>query len=292
MNLFQILGDTIANFRKNDGFNRAAAISFYAFFSLIPVMILLTSVLGLVFGSRAGLLDKVIAMTKENFPYMGDRVISDLRGLSRSWMAFEWLSIVMLVWSAEMVFNSVAKALTSIFDVSDSYGFFKRKLYNILVLIVGVAAAIVSIGATAGAKLAMKANLNATGVPELTGVFHRIIVFAIKNVMPFGLMVVAVLFVYRVFAGGKLNLRYALYGSLLFTSLWEGAKQIFAWYVYNFPNYNRFYGSLGTIMMLLAWFFFSAVIFLMSASFAAEAYKLTLCPGEKERKQRVAPDNR
>ncbi|MBI5468270.1 MAG: YihY/virulence factor BrkB family protein, partial [Deltaproteobacteria bacterium] len=57
-----------------------------------------------------------------------------------------------------------------------------------------------------------------------------------------------------------------------FTALWELAKQLFAWYVSNFGAYNKFYGSLETLMLLLLWIFYSSNIFLFSACVAKSAY--------------------
>ncbi|TAN64055.1 YihY/virulence factor BrkB family protein [bacterium] len=273
MRFFRIIRDSVSAFRRADGFNRAAAISFYAFFSLIPVMLLLTAVLGFLLGSSAGLLDKVVALTKENFPYVSDRVVSDLRGLSRSWKTFGWLSLIMLIWSAEMVFNSVSEALIVIFDVKKSYGFFRKKIFNVLVLCVAAITSLVSIASTAAAKLALKYSVKPLKATGLWAVYSSAVGFVVNDMLPFVLMVASVFVVYRVFSAKNLNMRYALYGSVFFTAMWEAAKQIFAWYVSNYPNYNKFYGSLGTIMMLLAWFFFSAIIFLFSASVATAAYK-------------------
>ena len=83
-------------------------------------------------------------------------------------------------------------------------------------------------------------------------------------------LVIAV--VYRVLAGGNLDLRHAFFGSALFAILWEAAKQLFALYVSNFLSYNKFYGSLGTLMILLLWIFYTMNIFLFAASMARASY--------------------
>ncbi len=269
MKFFKILSVGISIFRKNDCFNRAAAISFYAFFSLIPVMLFVVAVLGFVLGSRAGLLEKVVAMTRENLPYLSAHIINDLTGLSKSWKTFGWISVVLLLASAETVFNSVAMGLIAVFDMKENYGFFRRKVVNVLVLFSVALASLVSIAATAWVKLALKSN---TGIPGVDRAYRFVVFIALESALPFALMVLSVTLVYRVFSGARLNLKYALYGALGFTALWETGKQIFAWYVSNFPTYNKFYGSLGTVMMLLLWFFLSANMFLLCASFAAAAY--------------------
>jgi len=99
--------------------------------------------------------------------------------------------------------------------------------------------------------------------------------FALKYLLPFVIMVSATSAVFKIFSGPHLSFLYAFYGSVIFTLVWEFAKHMFALYISYFPYYNKFYGSLGAIMILLLWLFFTAVIFLFSASVARAAYLKT-----------------
>lgn len=264
-----IVWNGIRIFNKNSCFNAAAAISFYAFFALIPLMILITAALGYVLGTHEGLLDKVIAMVKQNIPYISDRIINDVRGLAKTWKTFGWLSLIFLLSSAEMVLEATATTLTSIFETGEKFRFFRRKVVNFLVLLLAVFASFLSISITAASIILGKVRPNIPGIDIL---YYLLQSLAFKLILPFLLMSSIVAVVFRILSGPNLNLRYALYGSFLFTALWEAAKQLFTWYVYNFPAYNRFYGSLGTLMVLLLWIFYSANIFLFSASVAKAAY--------------------
>lgn len=270
MSLLKALMDGLAIFRRNNCLNRAAAISFYAFFSLMPALLLITAVVGFILGSHAGLLERVVNLTKQNLPYLSSHVVNDLAGLSRSWKTFGWISVVMLVLSAELVFNALAEALIAIFDTRERYGFFRRKIGNIAIFLLAAVSMLVSVAATALAKVALRAD---TGISAVNLGYRAAVNLLLNLVLPFLLIVGAVVLVYRMFAGRNLSLRYAFYGSLVFALLWETAKHVFAWYVSNFAYYNKFYGSLGTVMIFLIWFFFSANIFLLSASLAAAAYK-------------------
>ncbi len=267
--LFIIFKDGAHLFLERSCFNRAAAVSFYAFFSLIPIMLFVTAGLGFILGTRTGLLDKVIDMTKVSLPYLSDSVISDLQGLAKAWRTFGWLSILILLSSAEMVLNSTAEALTTIFDMRKRWGFFRRRVVNMLVLLMAIFTALFSIMVTAVAKVITELDTTVLGI-DLG--YYLIESLTLKYIMPFVIVVVAAAVVFRIFSGPHLNFRYALYGSLLFTVIWEIAKHLFALYISYFPSYNKFYGSLGAIMVLLLWLFFTLSIFLFSASIARVAY--------------------
>ncbi|MBI5344642.1 MAG: YihY/virulence factor BrkB family protein [Deltaproteobacteria bacterium] len=268
--LFSIIWSAIRIFRKSGSLDRAAAISFYFLFSLMPIMFFIAAALGVILGGRAGLLEKVAAMAKESFPYLSGRLSGDLKGLSSSWNAFGWVSLIILISSAELVLAALSDALIAIFDVRERFGFFRRKAVHFAVLLTAVAAALASAVVTAGVKIAQKIDVSVFGVDIA---YYLIESLTLKYILPFSLVVLSVSAVYRISSGPNLNMRYSFYGSIVFSVLWEAAKNVFAWYIVFFPAYNRFYGSLGAIMVLLAWIFLTANLFLFSAAVARAAYE-------------------
>jgi membrane protein len=59
-------------------------------------------------------------------------------------------------------------------------------------------------------------------------------------------------------------------GALLATTLWLIATSAFALYVEHLANYNIFYGSMGTVVILLIWLYLLACIILLGCEFNAE----------------------
>jgi membrane protein len=71
--------------------------------------------------------------------------------------------------------------------------------------------------------------------------------------------------VYRAIPAVKIRLPIAVAGSALFALLMEIAKQFFTWYLANQANYNVIFGSLETVVILVVWVFYVALIFLFCA---------------------------
>jgi len=257
-------------FLKIDGMNRAAAISFFALFSLIPLILLITAILGSFLGKTAQVMENVVAFVKQSLPYLSDRITADLKGLSLKWKTFGWVGLVTLVWSIDLVFDSMSSALAATFDTTSRFGFVRRKIVNMFVLSISVAAAFFSLMTTALAGILKHYNFKAFGV-DLYYYFIESLTF--KYVLPMSFMLVAAALVYRMFSGPNLNLRHALYGGLLFTVLWEAAKQLFALYISYFPAFNKFYASIGTVMLLMIWIYYTISIFLFCAAFARVSYE-------------------
>ena len=267
--IYSVIREALSLFNKNDCFTRAAAISFYAFFSLIPIMLLVTAALGFFLGSHEGLLDSVIAMVRQSLPYISDRIVNDLTGLSTQWRKFGWISIIVLISSAELVLEATAGALSSVFNSERRFGFVRRKIINLGMLLLGIIAALASILMTAASVVLSKFHLRVFGIDI---VYYLVQSLTFKILLPFVLVTAVVAVVFRLFSGANLNVRYALFGSVIFTTLWEVTKHVFTWYVSNFQSYNKFYASLGTLMLLLIWIFYSANIFLFSAAVARSAF--------------------
>jgi membrane protein len=270
--IFEILWDAVKLFKKLHSFRNAAAISFFAFLSIIPLMLLIASALGVIMGKDAAVLDKVVTLAKEAFPYASESIIGDLKGLPTSWQPFSWLGLIALLYGANRMLGATADALTEIFETTLEYGFFKKKIIDLIVFFIFIVMAFLSITMTAAAKFLSEVSLQDSGQKLLNVLFLNL---AFKLVIPFFLMAVTATLVYRMFSGTNMNIRYAIYGSLIFTSLWETVKQLFAWYILHFSAYSKFYGSLEILTVFLIWIFYTANIFLFSAAIARTAYRLS-----------------
>jgi membrane protein len=73
-------------------------------------------------------------------------------------------------------------------------------------------------------------------------------------------------------------------GSVLATVLWLVASLGFKYYIANFGNYTETYGAIGGVMILMLWFYISAVAVLVGAELNAEIEHASphgKAPGEK-----------
>ena len=65
------------------------------------------------------------------------------------------------------------------------------------------------------------------------------------------------------------------WGALIATGLWLSASGILAWYVAGSRHYHQAYGSVGVIVLVLAWFLASAFSVLLGAEINAELERQT-----------------
>lgn len=77
--------------------------------------------------------------------------------------------------------------------------------------------------------------------------------------------------IYR-FAPNRKNAkwRWVSVGAVIATLCWLGASYGFTIYVQNFTNYNETYGAIGSVIVLILWFYISAFVVLLGAEINAE----------------------
>jgi membrane protein len=67
-------------------------------------------------------------------------------------------------------------------------------------------------------------------------------------------------------------------GAFVATALWLLATAGFEWYVGHLANYNFFYGSIGTVIVLIIWLYLIACIALIGCEFNAERERIDSVP--------------
>ena len=65
------------------------------------------------------------------------------------------------------------------------------------------------------------------------------------------------------------------WGALLATATWLAGTGVLAWYVAGSPRYHQAYGSVGVVVLVLAWFLVSAFSVLLGAEVNAELERQT-----------------
>jgi membrane protein len=249
----------------------AGGIAYFGFISIFPALIAGISLFGLVADPETianqgeGLL---AALPQEAQPLIRDQLTA-VAATSGGALGFSLiLSIVLALWTASGGVGNLMAAINVAYDEEESRGFVKRR-GTALVLTFG---AIIFVLLTLALVAVIPVVLGALNL----GTAIDVIVQIIRWVLLIVLVIVALAIVYRVAPDRDApQLKWTSVGALVAAALWVLGSVAFSLYVNNFGSYNKTYGALAGVVILLLWLYLTSYIVLLGAEINAEAEKQT-----------------
>jgi membrane protein len=251
---------------EDEVLDRAAALSYYWIFALFPMLLFLTTMLGLV--PRGGLTDQLMSYLAGTLPpdafSMVSRVLAEVqRGAHGGLLS---LSAVLTLWAASSGMSSIMNALGRVWGVADFRPWWRRQL--------------LALGLTIGfALFVITALLLLVLGPELAAVVARAVglgrAFTLTwNVLRWPLAVALVLvgvgLIYSLAPASRPRWRGVSPGAVVAVAGWLAASATLRLYVSRIADYNATYGSIGGAILLLLWLYVTALVLLLGAEIDAE----------------------
>jgi membrane protein len=91
----------------------------------------------------------------------------------------------------------------------------------------------------------------------------------------FALLVLAFFLIYRFLPNLKQSAKQILVGSIVATVLWLIVTLLFRLYVTNFGSYNKTYGTIGAVIVVLTWMYLTMLVILVGGELNAELHRGT-----------------
>ena len=178
------------------------------------------------------------------------------------------LALLGLLWSSSGVFSTLDDAINKAWDVDRKRPFWRGRLLGLSIAASIGGLFLLSLTATTVFRLVGGMNLTLrTQVPLLPVLTSRFV----ATVVPLLLNFVMFALLYKVVPYTQVPWAAACRGAVVAAVGWEVAKVAFAWYLASgLARYRIVYGSLGAVVVLLLWSYFSSVIVLFGAELGAE----------------------
>ena len=263
--MLRILQRSALNFSEDRGTHMAAAIAYYALFSLFPLMILGVSIFGLVLRD-ADRRTEVLTNLVNALPVEAPSVAAQLDALANQSRTVTFVALLVTLWSASALITAVRRSMDVAFSTDRARPLLRGKAIDVLVLPALGIAFLATVALTTAWRLAQRELESSLPFIEDFRWAWDLGALAIPALLTF----LAFMFLYWLLPTLSVRLRDIWGGALLATVGFEAVKQGFAIYVANYSNYDVVYGSLAGIMALLFWVYLSANILLFGAEVAAE----------------------
>ncbi len=255
--------------QDDDVFGRAAQLSYYFLLALFPLLIFLTSIIGLVIGTESGIRQNLFRYLSQVMPSSALQLIeSTMQEVTAASSGSKIsLGILATLWAASNGMGAITEALNVAYDVKESRPWWKQRLTAIgltVALSVLIISALVIV--LAGGKIA----------DSLAASFALGSVFTLTwKILQWPIVLAAMLFAFAMiyyFAPDVRNQKWVWItpGAVLGVALWLLVSFGFRLYLNYFNSYSKTYGSLGAVIILMLWLFFTGAAVLIGGEVNAE----------------------
>jgi membrane protein len=268
----------IANCEEDNIFFLAGGVAFSVLLAAVPFLLLLVSGLGYFLNlSPAASLSRVSQFLDQLLPPDSGPAANVVTSLMNEAIRVRGrvgvLSAVTFVWFSTRLFGSLRTVLAEVFDVDHDRGIIEGKLFDAKVTVVATLAVVVytiinaylALATTRWQQIVLQAGIRAASMSRLTVAGVRVIEV---------LFVVAMFFaLYKFLPARRIPGKTAGIAALFGGVLLEIAKIAFSVYLRKFNPGSLFTGTLATIVIVIIWLYYGAIIFILGGE-VGQAYEL------------------
>ncbi|HHD2586892.1 TPA: YihY/virulence factor BrkB family protein [Clostridium perfringens] len=247
----------------DDIFALGAQLAYYMVLSFIPFLMFLMTLVGFSHLNSDAVLNLLSnVMPTEAFNLIQITVIEIV---DREQTGLLWISIALAIWVSSSGFKAVIKGLNKAYGVKETRSYIKLKLismiYTILLALIVIATLFLFVFGDVIGDFFMKVLEH----PELIYYIWNIL----RYVVVILIMILFFMFLYNATPCVRLGWLEVIPGAVITTLGWISISYIFAYYVNNFSNYSRLYGSLGAVFMFMTWMFITSMILILGGEINA-----------------------
>ena len=262
---FEVIVKTIQLYIEDGCSTYAAAIAYYAIFSIIPLSLITLSIFGLVVDR-----DRIVEWVFDQVPLretdsVRDSVDEIIRRTRQVSPASIGLGFLFLIWSSSGIFGAVRKGLNAATHLRKGQPYWHGKLIDIaLIPTIGLLIAL-SVGLTAAARIVLE-HFDEIGPFVIdTSLALQIAGYVLPALVSFSMFFL----LYKYVPTYRPPWREAIGGALFATLLFEVTKNLIATFI-TYTNFSRdtaIYAGFGTALAFLIWMFVNSSILLLGAEF-------------------------
>ncbi len=262
----KVLRETLVNWDAHDAFTQSAALAFYTLFSLAPILIVVISVSGAVFGAE-NVRGRVVG---EFQALMGREAAVAVQGLLEKASSSirgglpGIFGLATILFGTTAVFIQLQTALNTVWEVKPKQGHVFKTLLKKRLLSFGL---VLAIGFLLLVSLALSAALTAFGEYVRSRLAAPPALLEAVNVA-FSFVLFSVLFalIYRILPDVDIPWGDVLVGSVATSALFSAGKWLIGLYI-GHTSVASAYGAAGSVVVIVLWVYYTALIALLGAEF-------------------------
>ena len=273
--------------------NLAAAIAYYSFLAIPSLLLVAVGVFSLFAGPDAiGTITEKLAgvVPREALTLIDESLRRVTENQASSGIAMAVVGTVLAVWSVMGAMQTLMWALNSAYERDETRGFLKRRLTALLMVVLMLFAFTLAFG-----LLVLGPHLSGW-IGDAVGLEALVEWLWWTAQWPVLILGLFVAFATILYLGPNVNhprWQFLTFGTALAVFVWLLGSGAFAVYVSQFGSYNKAWGSVAAVIVMLTWLWLSALALLFGAELNAEAERSReLRRGEPAEVELQAPPRR
>lgn len=244
-----------------------AQLTYYLILSFFPFLIFVLTLVSYTPLTRDDILsDLALVLPTDAYILIRDIIDETVASSSQVLLSF---GMIATIWAASKGVMAIIKGINKAYDEAEDRPYWKVRLIAIVFMFVLVLVMLLSLVMMIFGKAIGQYVFELILLPN----YFETIWGMIKYIVPISAMILFFIFLYYTAPNRKMTIKEVIPGAIFTTLGWIITSLLFAYYVNNFGNYSRTYGSIGGIIALLLWLYISSIIIILGGEInAALAY--------------------
>jgi membrane protein len=259
----------LREFSEDQCTDQAAGLTYYAVLALFPAILALMSVVGLVLKPQ----EAVEAVTDVLGPMVAPSTLDTIQPVIEQLATSQGAGLTLILglagalWSASGYVGAFGRAMNRVYEIDEGRPFWKLRPLMLLITLVAVTlSALVLVMLVVSGPLAESIG-NAVGLGSAAVTAWQWAKWPVLLVM---VMLAVALLYYATPNVKQPKFKWISVGAACAIVIWVVASVAFAFYVANFGNYNKTYGSLAGVIVALLWLWITNLALLLGAEIDSE----------------------
>ena len=242
---------------KVDVFGLAAQLAYFFLLSLFPFLMVLVTLVGFLPFDEIAVVEFINTYAPDQISEMLEANVQQLMHQQSGGLLS--VGIIATLWSASNGVNALMRGFNRAYEVEENRSFILSRLIAI-VLTIGMIAVIIT-----ALLLPVFGRMIGVYIFSLFGLSEGFISTweSFRYVSSSVVFFIVFLALYVLAPNKRIYFKNAIWGAIFATVFWQLTSLGFSFYVNTLSNYSATYGSLGTVIVLMLWFYISGVIIML-----------------------------
>ena len=278
--------------QEDDVFGRAAQLSYYFLLALFPLLLFLTSVIGLILGSGTGTRHALFSYLSRVMPPSAFQLIDStmLEVSAASGAGKLSFGILAALWAASNGMSAITESLNAAYDLKETRPWWKQRLVSVGLTIALSILIITALGLVVGGGRIADWLAHTYSLGSVFAITWKIVQWPV--VLAFMILAFGLIYYFAPDMREQ-AWQWLTPGAALGVAIWLLVSVAFRVYLHFFDSYSKTYGSLGAVIILMLWLYFTGAAILIGSEVNSEIENAAAKHGELAAKEKgeKAPDD-